>query len=60
MCDLVTEGKGSSVRGSVIISGNADPSTISAFAIGMAGKRFVHLKRNLAECSLKCNFEANA
>ena len=32
----MTAGKGSSVKGSVIGSGEADPSMISAFAIGMA------------------------
>lgn len=59
MCDRVTGGKGSSGRGSVIGSGEADPSTISALAIGMAGVNDVHLRRIPAKRRLKCKAEGN-
>ena len=36
MCDLVTSGKGSSIDGSPLGSGEGDVSQRSAFAIGMA------------------------
>ena len=36
ICDLVIGGKGSSIRGSLIGSGEGDVSNRSAFAIGMA------------------------
>ena len=55
MCDLVTKGKGSSVRGSVMLSGDADASKIFVFAIGIAGKRVGYPKRNAAESTLYCS-----
>ena len=36
MCDFVTDGKGSSFKGSVVDPGEGDLSKRSAFAIGMA------------------------
>ena len=39
MCDLVTSGKGSSMNGSLLGSGEGNVSKRSAFAIGMAEVR---------------------